>query len=124
MNGTTFICKAVLQLTFHLKTSFDFIMLYSTVALAFLLLATLSTANNNNANGGDQSVGGIHLFEFHGKHGGTGLGIKVIVVLILILIAVYIIIRYRTRKYVKKHIRPLTMRALEAAAPEALTCEH
>ena len=97
-------------------------MLYTTVALAFLLLVTLSTANNN-ANGGDQSVGGIHLFEFHGKHGGTGLGIKVIIVLILILIAVYIIIRYRTRKYVKKHIRPLTTRALEAAAPEAL-CEH
>ena len=97
---------------------------YSTVALFFLFLATLSTANNN-ANGGDQSVGGIHLFEFHGKHGGTGLGIKVIIVLVLILIAVYIIIRYRTRKYVKKHIRPLALRALEAGAPEAaITCEH
>ena len=58
---------------------------YSTVALFFMFLATLSTANNN-ANGGDQNVGGIHLFEFHGKHGGTGLGIKVIIVLVLILI--------------------------------------
>ena len=43
----------------------------------------------NNTVQGDQSYGGIHLFEWHGQHGGIGLGWKILFVLVLVLLLAY-----------------------------------
>ena len=66
-----------------------------------LLLGDLSANNNKN---GDQNVGGLHVFEFHGQHGGMGIGLKLVIVIIIIVLVLYIFIRYRTKRYVKRHL--------------------
>ena len=44
---------------------------------------TLTKTTNNVK--GDQSYGGIHLFEWHGEHGGIGLGWKILLALLILL---------------------------------------
>ena len=44
---------------------------------------TLTKTTNNVK--GDQSYGGIHLFEWHGEHGGIRLGWKILLALLIIL---------------------------------------
>ena len=64
---------------------------------------TLATARNNqvgvnNKIEGDQSVGGVHLFELHTPSGGTGYGVKLVVIGLIIGIIFYWCISKRVKK--------------------------
>jgi len=62
----------------------------SLIAFCFALLdRNQKTTNNQDTIAGDQSYGGVHLFEFHGQHGGMGLGFKLIFTAVLIFAVVY-----------------------------------
>ena len=90
----------------------------------YLLLITFTSAAAANQVRGDQNVGGVHLFEFHSNSGGMGLGWKVIIGIVIFLIIVYIYVRYRARKYVKKHLLPISnVRALPEPAAACANCE-
>ena len=55
-----------------------------TFSQIFIILLLVPIANANSKHVGDTSVGGVHFFEFHSTHGGTGLGIKIILAVIVI----------------------------------------
>lgn len=57
--------------------------------VVFLLCANLCCARNtqvgvNNKVEGDQSVGGVHLFELHTPTGGMGVGVKIVIISLII----------------------------------------
>ena len=47
---------------------------------------------------GDQTVGGIHLFEIHSPSGGMGLGLKLLIMLAVALGIAYWCLRQKTKK--------------------------
>ena len=47
---------------------------------------------------GDQTVGGIHLFEIHSPSGGMGLGLKLLILLAVALAVAYWCLRQKTKK--------------------------
>ena len=50
---------------------------------------------------GDQTVGGIHLFEIHSPSGGMGLGIKFLLVLAVVAFAIYWCLRRKAKRFRK-----------------------
>lgn len=79
-------------------------------AIAYLLCyAQLSFAGQSHVGNkvqGDQTVGGIHLFELHAPGGGIGLGIKVLLIGGLILAVLYWYMRRQTVKAIKRSAIP------------------
>lgn len=73
------------------------------VLLCILLLLCQCFGRNtqvgvNNKVEGDQSVGGVHLFELHSPHGGTGLGIKILIVGLIVGGLIYWFVNRKIRK--------------------------
>ena len=69
----------------------------------FLLLAAQCHTRNtqvgvNNKVEGDQTVGGVHLFEVHTPEGGMGFGIKVMIFVFIVGVILYWFIRQRVKK--------------------------
>ena len=58
---------------------------------------TLETDVTNNVKG-DQSYGGVHLFEIHGEHGGIGMGWKVIFIVARVCLVAYWWAKRKTSK--------------------------
>ena len=52
----------------------------------------------NNKVDGDQTVGGVHLFELHSPNGGMGIGVKVLVAAIIVGIIFYWCVTKRIKK--------------------------
>ena len=83
-----------------------------TLLLAFIMLQVFPCVHpkstqvgvNNNVDG-DQSVGGVHLFEMHTPEGGMGLGIKFIIVGVIVGIICYWCVSRRLKKC-KQAVRP------------------
>ena len=42
-----------------------------------------NSKTHNDVKQGDQSIGGVHIFEFHAPGGGMGIGIKLLIVAII-----------------------------------------
>ena len=53
---------------------------------------------------GDQTIGGVHLFEVHSPSGGMGLGLKLLLLLVVILLAGYWCLRQRTKRLAQSAI--------------------
>jgi len=72
------------------------------IQILLLFAAQCQTRNAqvgvNNKVEGDQTVGGVHLFEVHTPEGGMGFGIKVMVFAFIIGVILYWFIRQRVKK--------------------------
>ena len=93
----------------------------STIASIVLSAAALASAAStqvgvNNKVDGDQTVGGVHLFELHSPQGGIGLGFKILFLLAIVAVIIYWYIRRRTRQTLLRH-PALRQAAAYAAAP-------
>ena len=76
-------------------------MFFAKMLLPFSMLVACAKAKQTQVEStveGDQTVGGIHLFEVHAPGGGIGIGIKVLIVLAIIGGLVYWYIRRKANK--------------------------
>ena len=81
--------------------------MYKAFAL-YLIFASVSANQNHVGNkvGGDQTVGGIHLFELHAPGGGIGLGIKIMLIGGLVLALLYWYMRRQTIRAIRRTAYP------------------
>ena len=65
--------------------------MYIIILYALFISASANTNTQVGVNhlNGDESVGGLHFFEFHAPNGGTGIGFKIITAGILICALLY-----------------------------------
>ena len=70
------------------------------ILVLFLTISQVGGGNSVSHNGvkGDQTVGGIHLFEIHSLSGGMGLGLKLLIMLAVALDIACWCLRQRTKK--------------------------
>ena len=52
---------------------------------------------NNNVHRGDQTLGGVHIFEFHAPGGGMGIGIKILVLAVIAIAVGYWCLKEKCR---------------------------
>ena len=85
-----------------------------------------STKTTNDVQKGDQTIGGVHLFEFHSPGGGMGIGIKVLVFLIIAAAVIYWCLKEKCRLIASRYTNPPIQRtiqdienALEMGSPRA-----
>ena len=90
--------------------------------ILFYLLAVVHAkqVNLESSVHGDQTVGGIHLFEIHSPSGGMGAGIKVLIAVVLIAAFLYWYIRRKLKKSVRNTLIPTLSHRIAEAAPLAL----
>ena len=69
----------------------------------FAVVHAATQVGVNNRVDGDQTVGGVHLFELHTPQGGIGLGFKIILILIIVGAVIYWYIRRRTQMAIRRH---------------------
>ena len=71
-----------------------------TFSLTCVSMCTLILGATNEHVGihGDQTVGGVHLFEVHSPSGGMGLRLKLLLLLAVVLLAGYWCLRQRAKK--------------------------
>ena len=67
---------------------------------------------------GDQTVGGVHLFEVHTSSGGIGIGIKILVVVIIMALILWWCCR-KGNKCANLYLKPAREVALAATAASA-----
>lgn len=72
-------------------------------AIIFLLTAQVSAQSQNQVKG-DQTVGGVHLFEFHTPEGGMGFGFKMMILLVVIVALIYWYVKRKAKSYVTNHL--------------------
>ena len=95
--------------------------MYSFTFAKVILYIIALTVPNVNARGnnqvdaevqGDQTVGGIHLFEVHTPGGGMGIGIKVMLVCVVLAIVGYWWLRRRAKKALQRTLAAQGLSAL------------
>ena len=75
----------------------------STLCIFLLLTGCLANQSHvGNKVAGDQSVGGIHLFELHAPGGGIGLGIKVLLIGAIVVAILYWYMRRQTIRAIRR----------------------
>ena len=82
-------------------------------SLCIIDWSQFSTAKNVQSSvEGDQTVGGVHLFEIHSPSGGMGLGVK----FLLVLVAVGFIVYWCLRRKAKRFKRSFAGQALQTVS--------
>ena len=94
-------------------------MFYAFLLVLPHLASTATQVGVNNRVDGDQTVGGVHLFELHSPSGGMGFGLKVLLIVIIVGVAIYWYIQRQTRAALKRHL-PTTVAAAASYASPAL----
>ena len=85
------------------------------LTLTFVLISTylcspsLCATNEHVGIHGDQTVGGVHLFEVHSPSGGMGLGLKLLLLLAVVLLAGYWCLSQRTKRLAQSAIMASAM---------------
>ena len=103
-------------------------------------LMDFTTARNNAqvdaTVSGDQTVGGIHLFELHAPGGGVGLGIKIMLILAIAAAVGYWWLKRRAKKALQRTLQqgiplqsiasplPTPLQQLAPPAPVHASCRH
>ena len=94
--------------------------------ILFSALFIVANANKNTQVGvnhlnGDQTVGGLHFFEFHAPNGGTGIGFKIIAAGLLICALLYWCIKRKTKNALRRYgLIPTATTALQQLALQQL----
>ena len=70
------------------------------------------TKTRNDMRKGDQSIGGVHLFEFHSPGGGMGIGLKTMLFAIIAAAVLYWCLKEKCRAILGRYTNPPVQRAL------------
>lgn len=93
----------------------------ASLGFVYPVSSTNSQVGVNNDVEGDQTVGGVHLFELHTPEGGVGMGIKILIVMAVVLLVLYWCCLKKVQSC-KETILPYAEAAI--AAPAALQQPH
>ena len=90
-------------------------------ALIIVAHANKNTQVGVNHLNGDQTVGGLHFFEFHAPNGGTGIGFKIIAAGLFVCALLYWCIKRKTKSALRRYgLAPATNTALQQLALQQL----
>ena len=70
------------------------------------------TKTKNEVRRGDQSIGGVHLFEFHAPGGGMGIGLKTMLFAVIAAAVLYWCLKEKFRAIMGRYSNPPVQRAI------------